>query len=292
MNILSYDIEEWYIEKKFNGSRKERIKEYDTYLHRILDLLDKHGLKATFFCLGGIAIDFPYVVKEIAKRGHDIGCHSNHHIWLTKMTPFQLREDTKAAIASLEDCCAKKVVSYRAPAFSIGEANIWALEILAECGIERDSSLFPAKRDFGGFDGFPTMNPSIIEHNNIRIKEFPIMLAPIIGKRLAYSGGGYFRFFPYWFITSKMKNNDYNICYFHIGDLIYNQNHIMTRSEYEAYFQENGSYFNRLKRHLKSTAGIKGAFGKMERLISKYDFVNLAQADNDIDWNKMNIVKI
>lgn len=292
MNVLSYDIEEWYIEKKFNGGRKEKYMEYDVYLHRILDLLDKHSIKATFFCVGGIAIDFPYVVKEIAQRGHDIGCHSNEHIWLTKMTPIQLREDTKAAIAALENCCGKKVVSYRAPAFSIGEDNKWALEILAECGIERDSSLFPAKRDFGGFDGFPTTNPSIIEYNDVRIKEFPIMLTPIISKQIAYSGGGYFRFFPYWFIMSNMKNNNYNICYFHIGDLIYSQNHMMTRNEYEIYFQEKGSCFNRLKRHFKSTVGTKGAFGKMEKLIGQYDFVNLAQADNDIDWSKINIVKL
>lgn len=292
MNVLSFDIEEWYIEKKFNGARLEKYKEYDECLYRILNLLDEQNIKATFFCVGGITTDFPYVVKEIAKRGHDIGCHSNEHIWLTKMTPNQLREDTRTAIAALEDCCGQKVISYRAPAFSIGEDNKWALEILVECGIERDSSLFPTKRDFGGFDGFPTTSPSIVEYNGVRIKELPIMLASVIGKQIAYSGGGYFRFFPYHFIANNMKKNSYNICYFHIGDLIHKQEPMMTREEYETYFQENGSYLNRLIRHFKSTVGTKGAFRKMERLIDEFDFVNLVQVDNNLDWNKINIIKL
>lgn len=292
MNILSYDIEEWYIEKKFNGARQEKYKVYDAYLHHILDLLDEHNIKATFFCVGGIATDFSYVVEEISARGHDIGCHSNEHTWLTKMTQNQLREDTRTAIAALEDCCGQKVVSYRAPAFSIGEDNKWALEILAECGIERDSSLFPAKRDFGGFDGFPTTSPSIVDCNGVKIKELPIILASIMGKQVAYTGGGYFRLFPYRFIAGNMKQNRYNICYFHIGDLIYDQERMMTREEYETYFQENGSYLNRLKRHFKSTVGTKGAFLKMERLIDEFDFVSLAQVDNNIDWSKVDMVKL
>lgn len=292
MNILSYDIEEWYIEKKFNGARKEKYKEYDEYFHRILDVLDARNLKATFFCVGGIATDFPYVVKEIAKRGHDIGCHSNEHTWLTKMTPEQLQLDTETAVAALEDCCGQKVVSFRAPAFSIGENNKWALEVLAECGIECDSSLFPARRDFGGFDGFPTSNPSIVEYNGARIKEFPIMLAPLFGKQVAYSGGGYFRLFPYNYVTDNMKKNSYNICYFHIGDLIYNKEKIMTRDKYETYFQENGSLKNRVLRYFKSHVGTKGAFSKMEHLFDEFEFMSLAQADRKLNWNNIDLINL
>lgn len=288
MNILSFDIEEWYIEKKFHGGRVKKYKEFDSYLSKILDTLDENKQKATFFCVGKIAINFPHVIKQISERGHEIGCHSNEHLWLTKMLPKQLRTDTKEAIASLEDVSGQKVVSYRAPAFSIGEKNKWAIEILAECGIERDSSIYPAIRDFGGFSSFPSNSPVIIEYNGIQLKEFPIRLAHIMGKDIAYSGGGYFRFFPLWFVKNKMHQSDYFIAYFHIGDLIHDQGGMMTREEYEIYFRENGSLKNRIVRYAKSNLGTKGVFDKMRKLLNSSTFINLSEADRHIkSYNKV-----
>ena len=74
MNLISFDIEEWFIEKKFNGARQDKYVQYDAILSRILDLLEEKECKATFFCLGKIACDFPYVIKRIAERGHEVGC--------------------------------------------------------------------------------------------------------------------------------------------------------------------------------------------------------------------------
>ena len=93
MNILTFDIEEWYIEKKFNGGHREKYQEFDTYLKSILDVLDETSTKATFFCLGKIATDFPEVIKAIASKGHEVVCHSHEHLWLTKMTPEMLQAD-------------------------------------------------------------------------------------------------------------------------------------------------------------------------------------------------------
>ncbi|MCF0178678.1 MAG: DUF3473 domain-containing protein [Bacteroidales bacterium] len=292
MNILSFDIEEWYIEKKFNGARKEKYDEYDKYLYRILDTLDERGVKGTFFCVGRLATDFPYVVKAIAKRGHEIGCHSNEHLWLTKMDERFLEQETKDAIAALEDVSGKKVKSYRAPAFSIGEKNKWAIEVLAKCGIERDASIFPAKRDFGGFDSFPADSPVIVDYQGAQIKEFPICLAKVAGREMCFSGGGYFRFFPYWYIKKELQNRNYGICYFHIGDLIHNTDGMMSKEEFERYFKEKGTLANRFKRYLKSSIGTNGAFDKMSRLIENIEFMNIEQADIAIDWNKVETVRI
>ena len=77
MKILSFDIEEWYIEKKFRGDRKEQYQKLDYYLKEILDLLDEQQIKATFMCVGELAHSFPYVIKNIIAHGHEIGCHSN-----------------------------------------------------------------------------------------------------------------------------------------------------------------------------------------------------------------------
>ena len=284
MNIISFDIEEWFIEKAFNGGRAEKYAEFDAYLDKILNLLKTSEEKATFFCVGKMAEEFPEVIRRIAAEGHEIGCHSNVHTWLNKMTQEQMRQDTREAVDSIEQCIGQKVLSYRAPAFSIGENNKWALEILAENGIERDSSIFPASRDFGGFPNFGCNEPALVTYNGIQMKEFPISITRIMGKDFAYCGGGYFRFFPLWFVKKEMRKAPFSICYFHIGDLLPESNGVMSREEYEEYFKEKGSIVNRYKRHVKSNLGKKRAWGKLEKLVNLTDFINLDMADKAIDW--------
>ena len=283
MNLLTFDIEEWYLNHQ-KGGPKEKYAEYDRYLDAILNKLNECKLKATFFCVGEMGRLFPEVIKKIHQRGHEIGCHSNIHTWLNKMTEAECREDTHRAVDSLEQCIGEKVKSYRAPAFSIGEKNKWAFEILAENGIERDASIFPAARDFGGFPHFGQKTPCIIEYNGIRIKEFPICTTKVLGKEIAYSGGGYFRFFPLGFVEKQMKNSPYAMCYFHIGDLIPESHGVMSKEAYEAYFKEKGTLKARYVRYLKSSTGKKTAFRKMMKLIDNMEFVGMQQADEAIDW--------
>ena len=187
MNILTFDIEEWYIEYIRTG-RVEKYAEFDHYLDAILDKLDERHFKATYFCVGEMGRLFPEVIRRIQGRGHEIGCHSNIHTWLNKMTEFECREDTFKAVDSLEQCIGVKVKSYRAPAFSIGENNKWAFEILAENGIERDASIFPAARDLGGFTGFGQKVPCVVQYQGIQMKEFPVCMTKVLGKEIAYTG--------------------------------------------------------------------------------------------------------
>ena len=287
MNILTFDIEEWFLEKRNHGNRPDRIKAFDQFLNDILDLLDELQIKATFFCVGRVAVDFPRVPKLIDSRGHEIGCHSNCHTWLNKMSETEVLQDTREAVDSLEQCIGRKILSYRAPAFSIGNSNAWAFEVLANCGIERDASVFPAARDFGGFPDFGHKTPVIIERQGVRIKEFPICTTSILGKEFAFSGGGYFRFFPYWFIKREIAHGSYNMCYFHISDLLRSTNKMMSRAEYEVYFKEPGSLLNRYKRYLKSNLGKSNAWPKLKKTIRSLAFINLDDADSIIDWNNV-----
>lgn len=291
MNLLTFDIEEWYLNYQKSGPQK-KYTEYDRYLDAILGKLDERQVKATFFCVGEMGRLFPEVIRKIQAQDHEIGCHSNIHTWLNKMTEAECREDTHRAVDSLEQCIGEKVKSYRAPAFSIGENNKWAFEILAENGIERDASIFPAARDFGGFPNFGQKNPCIVEHNGIRMKEFPICTTKVCGKDMAYSGGGYFRFFPLSFVRKEMKKSEYAMCYFHIGDLVPESVGVMSKEAYEAYFKEKGSLKARYMRYLKSNLGKKNAFGKMMKLIDEMEFVGLRQADEEIDWSSMAIVTL
>lgn len=286
MNILTFDIEEWYLES-VKQNRPERYRLLDETFSRLLDKLDRLGLKGTFFCVGQLAITHPKVINEIVLRGHEVGCHSNIHTWLDKMTPEELRKDTTEALKGLEDVSGQKVVSYRAPAFSITPKNKWAVNILAECGIKIDASIFPTNRDFGGYKGFPQDTPCIISHEGSRLKEYPVSLTSIFGKSLAYSGGGYFRLLPYWLVNRTMKKRDYNICYFHMADLICEEHKMLTKQAYEDYFKEPGTLKNRLIRYAKTNVGTGDAYGKMQKLLEEHKFLNIKQAEALIDWKNV-----
>lgn len=292
MNILSFDIEEWYLEKILHGGRSFRYQQFDETFTRVLDELDRNGIKATFFCVGKLATDFPHVVREIANRGHEVGCHSNEHVWLNRMTEYQLLNDTQEALKALEDVIGDKVESYRAPAFSITEDNKWAVNVLADCGIKNDATIFPTTRDLGGYKGFPQDTPCLISHEGATIKEFPISLASIMGKQIGYSGGGYFRLLPMWMVNRIISHRDYNICYFHLADLINYRFELKSRKEYEEYFKEPGTLKNRVVRYMKTNIGHGNAFEKFTNVLSKHRFVSLKEADKMIEWDKMNAVTL
>lgn len=292
MNILTFDIEEWFLEKAYFGAKAAKYAEYDRLLDQILAELAEKNLKGTFFCVGKLAVDFPQVVRKIAEAGHEIGCHSNIHHWLNKMSYKQVIEDTHAAVDALEQCIGKKVTSYRAPAFSIGSENKWAFEILAQNGITSDASVFPAARDFGGFPEFSGIEPSVVKYNGIEIHEFPIATTTIWGKQIAYSGGGYFRFFPYSFIENEMKKASYTMTYFHLGDMIPVINGVMSKEDYERYFNEPGTTKARYLRYVKTNLGVKGNKIKLFKLFDRLEFCNIIEAERRIDWDKAPVVKL
>ena len=292
MNILTFDIEEWYLEKAYFGARESKYAEYDCLLDEILAKLQEVGLKGTFFCVGKLASDFPAVVRKIHDAGHEVGCHSNTHQWLNKMTYEQAMEDTHAAVDALQQCIGNKVESYRAPAFSIGRENKWAFEVLAANGITRDASVFPVSRDFGGFPEFTKIEPTMVKYNGVEIHEYPIATTKIFGKEIAYSGGGYFRFFPYWYVEKEMKRATYSMTYFHLGDMNPVVSGVMSKADYEDYFGEEGSLKARYLRYLKFNLGVKGNKKKLFKLIKRLDFSNVAEAECRIDWNKAPIITL
>lgn len=283
MKILSFDIEDWWVYNYYNiGNIDDWLPRIDNYLSKTLDLLDERSIKATFFILGEVAKHYPDVVKRIAKRGHHIGCHSFSHNFLGKCNREAVIKDTQLAIASIEDCIGYKVNAYRAPAFSITEKNKWVLEVLVENGIKYDCSIFPAVRSFGGFPTYPVQSPSIIEISGYKIKEFPMSPVTIMGHKFIYSGGGYFRLFPYWKIKSLAKNSDYVMTYFHIKDFDKNQ-----KRRYHSLENESAAV-----RYMKNYYGLKTCFDKFCRFVSDFDFVSVETADKQINWNELSVIKL
>jgi polysaccharide deacetylase family protein (PEP-CTERM system associated) len=287
MNILTFDIEDWWAYEYYSiGNKNDYLPRLNGYLNDILDILDQNDIKATFFCLGVIARQYPEIVKMIYNRGHHIGCHSDSHSFLNEKSPDFFYNDTRIAIDSLEQVTGEKINAYRAPAFSFTEKNKWVFEILFELGMEYDCSIFPAKRDFGG--GFPSIGenePFLINYNNARIKEFPMSIFFFMGKSMAYSGGGYFRLLPYMLIRKIMHKNDYAITYFHIRDFDFYQKRI---------FQDFDLRQKRisLKRYFQSYIGIKNAYKKFLRLLDEHKFVDINQAAEKINWDQVKIVNL
>ncbi|MBB3185969.1 polysaccharide deacetylase family protein [Microbacter margulisiae] len=275
MNILTFDLEEWYIYQLYpKGGKDYYLPLLDRYLNEVLDMLSQQQLNATFFCLGMVAKEYPDVIKKIARQGHEIGCHSDQHQWVTALTPELFYRDTKNAIDALENIIGKKVQGYRAPAFSIGRSTQWALPILKEVGIEYDCSIFPTNRDFGGFPGFQENSPCIISYNNKAIKEFPISTHSVLGKQIAYSGGGYLRLLPYAFIRSFMLKEPYVMSYCHIRDFDAEQKRMLNL------------------RYFKNYYGIQHAFMKLSRLIHDFEFMSVEAANRTIDWAAVPIVQL
>ena len=272
MNILTFDIEEWFhcdfISKDNDWSN------YEVRIHKstdfILNTLSKHNRKATFFILGWIAEKHPEIVKKIYAEGHEIGCHSMKHELVHRMTPQQFREDTSSALNEIEQIIGEKVIMYRAPAFSITKQTPWASEILNELGITHDASIFPAKHDYGGFPDFGNSVPSIIETNGTFIKEFPMSIHKILNKSIVFSGGGFFRLFPYNMIKKWTIDSGYVMTYFHPRDFDKDQPMLQHLP---------------LMRKFKSYYGIKHSGAKFDKFISYFNTTTILNASKDFDWD-------
>ncbi|MEI7982980.1 MAG: DUF3473 domain-containing protein, partial [Bacteroidota bacterium] len=181
------------------------------------------------------------------------------------------------AIKCLENITGKKIVSYRAPGFSITKKTNWAFEILAELGIERDSSIFPAYRSHGGYLSFGTSSPTKIRVNGLVIKEFPMNTLPLLRLPIAYSGGGFFRIFPSFALDYFIKHDNYVMTYYHPRDFDPDQPLIPGLN---------------ILRIFKSYVGLKSAFSKLANWIENYQFINIEEADKLIDWESVNTIYI
>ena len=284
MNILTFDIEDWWVYDHYGlGNSADYLPRLDRYLSEILDLLDVRNFKATFFCLGLVAKQYPEVIKKIAARGHNIGCHSYAHRFLGDLNPKEFAKDTKLALDCIEEEISQKVNCYRAPAFSISEDRMWAIEILVSNGIEYDCSIYPSTRSFGGFPSFQENRPAIIQYNGSIIKEFPMSLTKILGHKIAYSGGGYFRLIPYPIIKRIVNQSNYSMTYFHIKD--FDAKQVKTSSLLN-------SEESRISRYFKNYYGINGSYQKFQKFINDFEFISLAQASENIDWKKVTVIKL
>ncbi|MEO8545990.1 MAG: XrtA system polysaccharide deacetylase [Burkholderiaceae bacterium] len=266
VNALTIDVEDYFQVSAFaphiaRSSWDARECRVERNMARILDMLAAQGTKATFFTLGWIAERYPQVVRRIVKDGHELASHGYGHERASDLSEAAFLDDITRSKAILEDLGGVPVRGYRAPSFSIGQANLWAFDCLLKAGYRYSSSIYPIRHDHYGMPDAPRhaheVRPGLLE--------IPITTIRLFNRNLPSSGGGYFRLFPYalsrWMLGHVNEaDRQSGIFYFHPWEIDADQPRVAGISRKTRF------------RHYVN-------IGRMER--------RLAQLLQDFEWDRM-----
>ncbi|MHA1975828.1 MAG: polysaccharide deacetylase family protein [Candidatus Hodarchaeales archaeon] len=111
---------------------------------RILTLLKKYSIKATFFTCGWVAEEYPVLVKEIVKNGHELGAHGYLHEYFDKLSVEQEKNVIEKMTKPLLEFT-DQIKGFRAPYWHLSPVT---LKLVAEAGYVYDSSLFSDDRPY------------------------------------------------------------------------------------------------------------------------------------------------
>ncbi len=280
MYILSFDIEDWF--HIFDNSYYQKPEKWDnlpTSVEKdtswLLDFLEEHKLKATFFTLGWVAEKYPLLVKKINDLGHQVAAHSYLHTKVHHLGEKAFRQDSEKVIKLLQDITGNKIDTYRAPGFSLNKKTLWAFEILHDLGITTDSSL--KSNLYMGFPGRIPNEPFLLKCNGFSLKEFPTRTFNFFGDHIVYSGSGYFRIWPYWFIKKRFQSSKYEMAYFHPRDF---DNHIHQMFLGNPYLQ------------LRYRIGTNRSQTKMKYFVKDFNFLTIKEAIDQINWDNSQILDL
>jgi len=201
IHCMTFDIEEHFHVSAFDSlMRRRHWNQFESRVQRtterLLDILVKENVRATFFVLGWVAERHPELVRRIAQMGHEVASLGYSHELISAQTPQQFREDVRKAKTVLEDILAQPVLGYRAPSFTITEETSWALRILVEEGYFYDSSVSKS-----GADG----SCHCLSTDAGTLWEILPSTIQIAGVRMSIAGDGYFRLLPYGLLLRALK---------------------------------------------------------------------------------------
>jgi len=245
---VTVDVEDWYHVPAVTGSPFSRFKDIDDFFRKwkgrydyltkpteeILDLLDDFNIRATFFVVADVTRYYPGLVQEIARHGHEIGCHGLHHACKihprTKrplMSAKEFEQRTLQAKHLLEEASGQEVIGYRAPAAYVGG---WMLDSLEKLEFRYDSSVsvnsFYNKSDSSlrGVDTrayYPIRNSLDLGEKMRKIVELPWPYFKF-GLKFPTGGGPLLRFLGATYVLlglrQSLKRGD-TLTYFHPIDI-------------------------------------------------------------------------
>jgi len=173
---------------------KSGTKDYSSVIEGIpilLDLFKEFDVFSTFFLTSDVAENTAYMIKEVAKRGHEIACHGAEHRLLNLDDRDQQFKNIGRATEAIRENLHIAPIGFRAP---VNKVNEKTLDVLMELGYRYDSSVVPSFRILRKyyFPKAPRMpyRPSmynISEKGQSSIIEIPISVLPRIKLPLVFS---------------------------------------------------------------------------------------------------------
>jgi len=221
LNALSVDLEDWYQGLTSTGRQVDRWPEFEDRVadstDRLLCLLERARLHATFFVLGYVADEFPDVVRRVADAGHEIALHGYYHRQVFRLSPDAFREDVLRGRDAVEAAGGRRPIGYRAPMFSINGSALWALEVLRDLGFRYDSSVFPTRNMLYGYPDAPRLPYRPWAGDGF--VEFPLSTVRLLGVNWPLAGGFYLRALPVGLFAAGLRRLNRQghpaILYFH-----------------------------------------------------------------------------
>ena len=276
LNGLSIDWEEYYhaenLKPYINTNNKES--HITKLTEQILEILDQHNTKITFFILGEVAKEHPNLIKKIDGQGHEIASHGYRHQLIYNQTNDEFFDDINITKILLEDLIGKQVVGYRAPNFSITDKTPWVYQELIKAGYQYSSSIFPIyhhrysnikKQRFPYYEIFEEKKILEIPLSTF---ELPILKSKF---RFPVAGGAYWRLLPLKYNLYGLKRinnveNKSSFTYFHPWE----------------YDQEQPNFDMPLLKKIRHYGGNKKFLKKLEIILRNFRF---ARYDLLVDSN-------
>lgn len=263
MKLLTFDIEEFYHLLGPDVAVSETLRSSHSSINavseRILELLDRNGVKALFFFVGETAVENSDLVREVISRGHQVGSHSMHHNLHQEQTDCEFRKDLKDSIEVLSGISKRAVRAYRAPGFSLTYEYLSRFRILADEGIQCDFSVFLNGGSHGGIgaEKLRQYRADAYSYNIDGVRSYPFVRSRIGFINIPVLGGGYFRLLPGCFSRYAVKNSNYCMTYFHPRDFDPSQPSIPGLS---------------MRRRFRSYVGLGRSLAKFEKILSAADW--------------------
>jgi polysaccharide deacetylase family protein (PEP-CTERM system associated) len=268
--------------KYFNGSITSPAQAIDRQTSLILDLLDKHNIKGTFFILGILAKYKQHLLKKIHKNGHEIALHGQYHEALPTISLAKIKADIEESYQIVTDIIGEPVYGYRAPFFSMNKERLVVLEILEDLGLIYDSSIFPSTLSHFGSATLPNQ-PTILQLKNGKsIIELPLQTQKLFGKQFCIIGGTYLRVAPSFFVNKSIrsyyKSNKSAMIYTHPYE--FDNKPLLIQESFPA--EANFSKIKMALNNIKWNFGRNSSLQKLDTIFSKYKFQTALASCKDV----------
>jgi polysaccharide deacetylase family protein (PEP-CTERM system associated) len=276
--VISFDVEEHFRIEAARGLmldptlKAHYCARLEPSTRWLLDQLDMAEVKATFFIVGQIAREQPTLVRAIHQAGHEVASHGWDHQRVVHFGPESFYEDVRRSKDALEQVTGQAVLGYRAPTFSIMRETAWALDVLAELDFVYDSSIYPVRHDRYGVPSAPRA-PFLAVGQSNSILELPPATLNLFKLNLPMGGGGYFRFFPLFFLEWAIRQAEracspsVAMLYFHPWEFDLEQARLPL------------GWLNRFRTYI----GMRRCRGRLTTLLSRHRFVRAIDAARQID---------